>query len=505
MKKLTLFFIITSVLFCSCTDMLELEPENSVTFYNYFKTEKDIETTVFSMHAILRSEYLGNKNYPMLLGNKTDKLSDFYERLRAHDPSIFTSTTGIHWEGMYDVITWANMVIDNIDKAEDLPQDRYDFYKGQAYFVRAFMYFRIIQIFGDAPLVVGIQDNGQKVRTPWKEVLQFAIEDANKAAKMLKPWAEQRNADKSSVVSKQIPGKGTAYALLAHMHAWMGEFGNEPTHLDLAVKAASNVIDGNAEENYAPEFNLASDPEEVVTGVMIGNHIESIFEGDYELSEMAQISHSQVLLEDDYQSWPHRPDASKGRYKNLPFGLLNATVRLMYGDNDKRRDSYFYQFEELENDPVLDGWAVFQKRRTAIMNNSSGWEEFEAWKGNGIIFRLAGIILLRAECYAKKGENDLAIADLNTIRNRAGAGLYSANEGELYKIIFKEREKELLIEDHRYFDCVRTGMWKYELSETIRNLTDQEIADGALFMPISSRAFNNNPGMRQNKYWLGKW
>ena len=64
-----------------------------------------------------------------------------------------------------------------------------------------------------------------------------------------------------------------------------------------------------------------------------------------------------------------------------------------------------------------------------------------------------------------------AIADLNKIRDRAKAKRYSESEydGNLRYAIFKEREKELLMEGTRYFDVLRNGYIKRsftEISET---------------------------------------
>lgn len=47
MKSNKILFILSILWGCfACTDGLEVIPENSVTFENYFKTEKDIETSL---------------------------------------------------------------------------------------------------------------------------------------------------------------------------------------------------------------------------------------------------------------------------------------------------------------------------------------------------------------------------------------------------------------------------------------------------------------------------
>ena len=76
-----------------------------------------------------------------------------------------------------------------------------------------------------------------------------------------------------------------------------------------------------------------------------------------------------------------------------------------------------------------------------------------------VYWRLADIILLRAECRARQN-NPAAVDDLNRIRERAYGNRmhdYTTAEGDLRLAIFREREKELLFEDHRYYDVRRNG------------------------------------------------
>ena len=115
---------------------------------------------------------------------------------------------------------------------------------------------------------------------------------------------------------------------------------------------------------------------------------------------------------------------------------------------------------------------------------------------------MADILLLRAECYGKLGKDDLAKSDLDRVRDRAGAAGYTEAEGPIYRAVFEEREKELLLERHRWYDMVRTGYWKTDMTEEYAKLTDQDVEDGALYLPVHYSAFNSNKLMRQTRYWL---
>ena len=121
------------------------------------------------------------------------------------------------------------------------------------------------------------------------------------------------------------------------------------------------------------------------------------------------------------------------------------------------------------------------------------------------MFRLADIILLRAECRARLGNTEGAIDDLNTIRERANAELYHTSEynGDLRYAIFKEREKELLMEGCRWYDVIRNGYYKTDLFGGFREVSQQDILDGCFFNAVEeTNEFFNNPLARQNTYWL---
>ncbi|MFR7811574.1 MAG: RagB/SusD family nutrient uptake outer membrane protein [Butyricimonas faecihominis] len=78
----------------------------------------------------------------------------------------------------------------------------------------------------------------------------------------------------------------------------------------------------------------------------------------------------------------------------------------------------------------------------------------------------------------------------------------SEYDGNLRYAIFKEREKELLMEGTRYFDVLRNGYYKTELYGNFRNVSDQDVVDGVFFNALESTLYWDNPLMRQNTYWL---
>ena len=52
MKKILYIFLLSGLL-SSCDDLLDVEPETLLSFDNYFKTELDLESTLYSYRDLL--------------------------------------------------------------------------------------------------------------------------------------------------------------------------------------------------------------------------------------------------------------------------------------------------------------------------------------------------------------------------------------------------------------------------------------------------------------------
>ena len=212
-----------------------------------------------------------------------------------------------------------------------------------------------------------------------------------------------------------------------------------------------------------------------------------------------------------YQGYPVVTGAMMGDIQNMLYRITNETVENMFQDEDLRKNAWFYRFEYMRDSVDTDitgGYAYPYKYRQAYVSTDggAGGGSFINFDANKIWWRLADIILLRAECRARLGGDyqQGAIDDLNKIRTRANAKLYDPSEygGNLRYAIFKEREKEFLIEGGRWFDVLRNEYYKTELYGGFRTVSSQDIIDGVFFGVIKNSCFWDNPLLRQNTYWL---
>lgn len=515
MKKL--LYIFYGLLLCSsCSNLLDVQPENSVTYKNFFQDEKDVNSVYVQMYAKLRDVYYNYYTMQPLdkIGLRYDVSNasnyEYVEELKALLVNAFKETM-ISWTDYYNVIFQANLILDNMYRA-NLSKDREDFYRGHVYFVKGLMYYEIARRWGNAPITKNSESGETLARSEASVVLDTAASNALRAYNLLAKCGESQDVN-GKVVGKYYAHKGAAAALLANIYAWKGGLFNDMNAYKEAEKYCSLIID-----QKVGVFTLEGTPEDVCLHKEMS--CESIFEllnnpKDFGSGSTAGRFHTGINFHSGANDWPGNtggyplnPNSSiiDNKDKNL-YLLKNETVKAIWGEEDLRREAYFWKFDEMceESTNVTGGYAYpFFWREVYV--DYEGYMENVA--GNRIFWRLAEIYLLRAEARCRAG---LAGAedDLNEVRKRAHANAYpSANDTEdLQMTIFREREKELFFDGERYFDIIRNGYWKLPemISPEYAKLTDKDIEGGALYLPIPDTEMKRNNKMRRNPYWLAKW
>src|SRR5690625_7960660 len=77
-----------------------------------------------------------------------------------------------------------------------------------------------------------------------------------------------------------------------------------------------------------------------------------------------------------------------------------------------------------------------------------------------MVMRFAELYLIRAEAFAKSGNAQAALDDLNIIRNRAGLSNWTTTDiTDIEQAVLDERRRELFSEwGHRWLDLRRFGV-----------------------------------------------
>ena len=501
-----------------CEEWIDMKPENSVTFGNAFETERDIEAVLLGMEQSVRVNMTAASWQPQTYGEYSDYRSSYsYDLLNESEPSNYVR----QWGWNYDVIAAANVPLPYLDEV-DMPQERRDFYRGCIAFFKAFTYLDLIRRWGDCVLIRDEVEMEPIGKTPWPAVADYAIAQAREAVHLLPEWDELRDVDGNAVTHRARPCKGAANAVLAHLCAWKAgcKYMAQPDDRDYDEQALWLAADSacTAIISRPDIYDLETSPEDVCENTLVDGGkecvFESVFRGYWGELEVIFAQSNYICLGTSYESYPVIME-QPGYVKYTTYRVLSTTVREMFKEyeengeirHDIRRDAWFYNFEEMEqmDEAITGGYAYPYKWRYARVG-TEGWDAglFINFDCNKIWFRLADIYLLRAECRARLDNRQGAIDDLNKIRDRAGAKRYDGSEynGDLRYAIFKEREKELLMEGQRWFDVLRNGYYKTELYGNFRDVSEQDIVDGVFFNALEEALFTNNPLMRQNTYWL---
>ena len=156
MKKI--LFILMLLPFFSCNDWLDVESEKSVTYLNYFKSEQDLEKVLISMFNNEKGIFAPyHVNAFGWAGLPCDNAGD-YEGYRKLDPAEFFNKLGMEgWSGHYSAMYLADMLEENQFRFENISDERAKYWLAQANFVKALMYFDLVQNWGEVPLAPGTE------------------------------------------------------------------------------------------------------------------------------------------------------------------------------------------------------------------------------------------------------------------------------------------------------------------------------------------------------------
>lgn len=572
MKKIFIQILVWVTFFCSgCESILDVEPENAVTYTNYFKSVQDAEALLASLQSRLKSLEMGSDaGYPMVHCGAAiiaDVYNSTLQNYRNMNPLTYRNNNSSE-SRCYEILEAAHMIIDNAHRFE-LSKEIVQLYVLQAHFGRALAYFRLAQIEGEAPIVRDFTDYVALPQSPVKEILDEAEKSALIAME-LPVYEDLKDGNGHPRTSKQYASKGAVAALLAHVYAYRAAVENESKYWEEAEKYCTMIIKGEV-----GNYTLAASPQDLCNTVLKGESSEGIWEilQSVEAGEFDGFSCPESYYEQEFfTTYPVRTESfMKPNSNSYSTQLYKETVNRMFDVEDRRREAYFYGLDadslyaiydqrsgsivakysvkkgdetfyyrlnrktwkiEPENEllqpgDLVDGKYDNTKIKMAFVlkyrfpyyeeNEYSQELQYTGMNMNRVVWRLADIYLLRAECRAYRS-NAGASDDLNEIRHRAYGNdkrRYTTAEGDIKLAIFREREKELLFEGHRWNDVIRNGrnhlnghvgydFIRKELSPTYSKLTDQDILDGALYMPVSLFLFLNNELILQKVYWNGK-
>lgn len=492
--------LMSSLLLGACNKQLENNLINDTYSDTFWKNEKDFTGAVLGTYSLFRKAMVTNQAFfawgDTPIGIFTTDAGTLHSNIYTGGSFImsYREGGGLNWTNWYRVINAANLIIKKLPEVSD---DKFSagtksYILGEAYFMRALSYFYMTRVWGDLPLQTEPTETADqailKGRTSTDEILKFIVEDAQKASNLL-TW------EGVDGLGRRRANKAAALALLTHTTAWQNDYAKTVIYADSLIKR-TDLFALQAKGNIRNVFKEAGAKENIFVFTNKDAENESAFyNADYVGVFSAAVGFITV---------------SSDIYVNMPFAkpiyfVTNTKLDEVYGtgeEGDSRRTDFFRNNTNTQYNSLMKYSDIVYKN--AATNSDPRIES------NLVVFRLADMILLKAEALNALGQDGEALTAVNSIRMRSGAKTPISSAGaNLKRDILKERQRELIGEGHAYFDIVR-NTWKTKNNNLYIQLASwsmdaNRMAQKGYLFPIHNDILNSNRLISQNPYWMGKY
>ncbi|MBR9854332.1 MAG: RagB/SusD family nutrient uptake outer membrane protein [Algicola sp.] len=363
------------------------------------------------------------------------------------------------WNSFYAQIYICNVVLDRIDEAEGDDVGLRNMTKGEALAQRAYAYFMLVNTYGKhynqatsasdlgVPLYTEPDVNNTKGRATVQEVYDLIEGDLQEALTLLPPEQEY----------PYHPSQAGVHGLLSKIYLYKGMWEEALDHADYALSINSELYNFNDYDFIpgAPKFA--------------------------------------GLLGFPRQTWEHK-EILWTKKVDHPFvygiGVYMSDEHLsLYDEGDRRlyfRHIEFHGYGANDKGPIIYSKENYYK---AGINTPE-------------------LYLIRAECNARLNRPDLAITDLNTLRqarfdlDKFVPYATGMSNSEALALVFKERRVELFLEPWRWFDLKRLNLepeHQTTLTRTFNGTTYSLSPESNNYIiAIPKKVINLNPKVEQN-------
>lgn len=445
-------FILILIFLTSCKKYLALTPPptmiTSATAFNSDATASAVMNGLYS--EMMSSGTLYSSGYASLLPALSADEGYHYSSVTLEEFSSNNITQNNHsqianafWQPAYKHIYTCNLILENINKSAGLSDAVRKTLEGEARFVRAFVYFELVNLFGKVPLILetNYHNSSTQGRKTTEEIYTLIQSDLLKASELL---GTQYNSGE-----RIKPTRHAAFALLSRMYLYQKNYAK-------AIEYATQLISNN-------QFSLNTDLNEVFKK----NSGEAIW-------QLKPVNPGY----NTWESFTIVPATSA----SAPGFLMSSHLLNAFEATDKRKISWT-KSRTFANETLTYPF------KYKVAGQGSPVSEYY------MIFRLAELYLIRAE--ARAYTNDLvgALSDLDIVRTRAGlAASIAITQGEILSAIEQERRTELFYEwGHRWFDLKRTGR-----ATTVLSLLKPGWQSTDTLWPLPVAELNANPNLDQN-------
>jgi hypothetical protein len=341
------------------------------------------------------------------------------------------------WNNAYNGIAAANLSLARIpDVSMDETQKKA--LLGQAYFVRAFLYYHLVRLYGDVPLITTPVDGNSPdlypARSPQADIYKLIISDLQTAEQAGLPAV-----DRTGRISQ-----GAVKALLSSVYLTTAGYPlQQKDNYQKAADKAAELIDANTYPLFSNYISLHNNADK--------NQGELILQAQYQFG-IATNAISPLVV-------PYFAGISN---YNDEFGALIPTNGFFntYESGDLRTQERQFYFSSYPRFKAPAGTVNFNAHalykyfhlESALSTVTPDCDE------NWTLLRMPEVMLIYAEAINEVGAAPAkAYTQINAIRSRAQLPALSGLSQDAFRTaVWKERYHELAYENKAYFDIQRT-------------------------------------------------
>ncbi len=477
-----------------CSDFLDESDPSNFTVENYFTKPDHARSSVNAIYLAMRDPIMNSG-----FGGADWSMTEFATGLASTDlgqavNSYFvkdlrnTSDNGYsrdYWASYYKGIANANL---SITKIPTIAMDANEAKKlmGEAYFLRAWYYFNLVQLFGNIPLVTeptSLQSTQLRpMQAKPEDVYKLIVDDLKLAEAAGLPWA-----DATGKVSL-----GAVKSLMAKVYLTMAGFPLQKgaEYYDLAAKKAEEVILSNQFKLFSTYDDLHNPGKK--------NIEENIF----------MIQFKTQIIPGTWQGFIIPYNKNISAYSDETGGIYaTADFVKSYETGDLRAKEKQFFFTKFTNqsdrnlEVNLGGYFIYKHfdvvAQTSTANSDLNWP----------VIRYADVLLMYAEASNEvAGPAAKAYDAVNAIRTRAQLpSLAGLSKDKFREAVWAERWHELCFENITWFDMVRLRKAYNVTTKQFDNYVGHKFSYGPvltereLLFPIPTAELRNNTNLVPTK------
>ena len=501
----------------SCSDFLEIEPQNEIILEKFWTEKADVENIIAGCYSGMQSEAVVKRmmvwgefrSDNVGIGQNITRDVDLEKVLKENIDAKNGYTT---WDGFYSVINRCNTVLKYAPNvaAKDpaYTQSELNAHIAEVTALRSLCYFYLIRAFRDVPYTtVAYTDDDQKMDLPatkFDDVLDSLVV----SLEAVKDLAVRRYPTTKPLYQTGRITQDAIYAMLCEMYLWKKDYQNCIRYADLVVKSKKELAEENRKLNQTSSSGSSNPFErfngyplvtENISASYFGNAYETLFGYDTDATLYSQEIIFQLIFDDD----PRGNSMMANGAVNTFYGNQTSSVglvapsdyilndidktaqRTVFADRNYTVDSRLYENCNQETKAVnkfttrtitIDATNASRTSKPKVSYGSRYADGVNS--SNWIIYRLTDIMLMKAEALTQmmydgssQETNEYnkpliseAFSLVNAVNKRCVCqtrlvDTLQANDygtkSQMETLVYQERQRELMFEGKRWFDLVR--------------------------------------------------